>query len=356
MRLFLLLYILLLSACSSMDSDQNTLNEAFSQTKMALEKHDASRLWELSDQKSKEKILSLIGDAKEEMKHLSSLWDEDEQERAEKALGKTLLDALPDEEKEWGEAFTKHLFPFSDLDTSHFPEAPKASYVTHIDGKEPKAIVTLPSGEQLTFVLEDGHYKHGLLKEIILDSPKTRSLLAHISKSKSLWAEHLHQLKVSDDPTSPEGAYNLARRAQNRAPQDINMLYALLDEESRLTLTKILQDARSQQKRIQQTTALNKRASAYEKAGISDLVMVDSGELLFKSWLRAKPDFKLLLGSDAPVDLHYLNPKEALITTQSQVEVSMVLDEDGFWRLGKLSQRLIEELGPKALEESVEAP
>jgi hypothetical protein len=339
---------LLLLACGGRASLEPPLTESVDALRAALEARDFDKLWALTDQETQKNLLAAFADADRARALVPSVWAEADREAANAALGSALATAIgPNDDQRGPRILAATLDPsvlaFNEGTVEGF--APRD--VTFDPGPPRRAIVATAAGERLTFVDEAGQWKSLLVRDQVFESAAMKSLIAHARKTNALADEQQRVWQASLDPKTPQGAYNLARAAQDRKPPDVDMLFALLDEDARKALVDILEGARAAQKQIQQRTAKAMRREAYRAAGLLALVDTTTDRELFRRWATS-PDFKPLLTATDPAVSLEGDPAtgSATVVTTSGARIPMHRDADAFWRLSGLRAILTAALGP----------
>lgn len=344
-----LLLILPFIACQSTIELDEGLSSSVASMRTALAQKDYSALWALTDSQTRNSILELLRQAEGVRAKVPTLWPEGDRQAALQALGAGLAEHLgPDDDGRGARLLTATL----DLNGLVFNEDTEqglaARDLTMDPGPPRRAMIATAAGERLVFVDENGPWKSTLVRDRVLESPAFQALTEHVKKAQALAEEDTRLWRESNDPRSPQGAYNLARVAQTRKPVDVDMLFALLDGDARKTLTDLLESARSAQRQIQQRTVKAARREAYRAAGLLELVDTTTDRDLFKKWALAPQAPPLLGATDEPLSLEGdTSSNSVIVVTASGGRVSMTRDADGFWRLGGLRAMLNGALGPR---------
>jgi len=343
---------LLLLACGGSASLEPPLTESVDALRAALEARDFEALWALTDQDTRKNLLAALEEADRARAMVPSVWAEGDRGAASAALGSALAIAIgPNDDKRGPRLLAATLDPavlaFNEGTVEGF--APRD--VTVEPGPPRRAIVATAAGERLTFVEEGGQWKSLLVRDQVLETAFMKSLIAHARKTNALADERQKVWQASLDPKTPQGSYNLARAAQDRKPPDVDMIFALLDEDGRKTLVDILDGARTAQKQIQQRTAKAVRREAYRAAGLLQLVDTTTDRELFRRWATS-PDFKpLLAATDPAASLEGdLETGSVAVVTASGARIPMRRDTDSFWRLAGLRESLTTALLPRSAD------
>lgn len=349
MRIAALMFSLLMACQSSVELDPR-LAPATLALREALANADHAKLWELTDTPTRSTLLDLFRQAEALRAQVPSLWPEADRKAALDALGAELATRLgPDDEGRGPRLLAATL----DLKALVFNEDTEQGLsprdVTIDPGPPRRALIATQAGERLAFVEEGDTWRSSLVRDTLLERADIQALTEHIKKAKTLAEEQARLWRESADPKTPQGAYNLARAAQVRKPVDIDMLFALLDEDARKTLVDILESARTSQKQIQQRTVKAARREAYRAAGLLQLVDTTTDRELFKRWLLSPEAVALVAATDEPKALEG-DPQSGsvVVVTLSGTRVPMRRDADGFWRLGELRAVLTKALSPPA--------
>lgn len=350
MRFAPLLSSLLLIACQSSVELDDGLAATSLELRQALAQRDHAKLWELSDTPTRTALLDLLRQAEAARAQVPSLWPESDRQAALAALGAGLAERLgPDDAGRGARLLEASL----DLKALTFDEDTEQGLsprdVTFDPGPPRRALVSTQAGERLTFVDDGGIWRSSLVRDTLLERPDFQALTEHVKKTQVLAEEQARLWRESADPRTPHGAYNLARAAQVRKPADVDMLFALLDEDSRKALIDVLESARAAQRQLQQRTVKAARREAYRAAGILQLVDTTTDRELFKRWMLSPDTPALVSATDEPKSLDG-DPQtgQATVVTASGGRVEMRRDTDGFWRLGGLRPTLTKALAPAA--------
>lgn len=276
------------------------------------------------------------------------VWETAQHQAALLSLGSDLFATLPEDEVQRGQTLLGALIQFDALTLNEGTKAGVApSDLIFENSAQPRALLLTRGGERLTFIKEEDQWTSTLVRDHLLDSPLYKSLKESAEKTNAMATERLRAWNLTQDPKTPQGAYNLARAAEARRPVDYDMLYALLDAPSRQVVLNILEEARKTQRELQRRTPKSERRNAYRQAGILHLVDQSSDRDLFRTWVQENFN-PLLEGADAPVALHgSLESKEVLLESANGKRIKLRLEDDGFWRLADLGDRLKTALGPR---------
>ncbi|HRE87871.1 MAG TPA: hypothetical protein PK095_01915 [Myxococcota bacterium] len=347
MRIAALLSSLLLACQTSVELDDG-LAATSAELRSALERADHAKLWELSDRPTKEALLDLFRQAEVARAQVPVLWPEADRKAALESLGSSLAPRLGADDEGRG---ARLLEASLDLEALTFNEDTEQGLsprdVTFDPGPPRRALIATQAGERLSFVEDGGTWRSTLVRDALLERADIQALTEHVKKAQTLAAEHERLWRESADPRTPQGAYNLARAAQTRKPVDVDMLFALLDEDARKTLVDILEAARAAQKQIQQRTVKAARREAYRAAGILQLVDTTTDRELFRRWQLSPEATPLVTHTDEPSALEgQLASGQVTVLTLSGGRVPMRRDSDGFWRLAELRPALTKALSP----------
>ncbi len=335
-------------ACGRAELDDPGLKDSVALTVSALRTRDAAKLWDLTDTTTRSKFIDALSDLETAWNRAPEVWLGKDLEAARNALGGTLVSKLGPDDDGRGPRGLTELLDFSRLTFDEGTlEGLNARSLTYEAGPPRRALILTTAGERLAFVEKDGQWKSLIISEFVLDSLPFKSLLENIRKTLAL-ADEAHRTWVSNaDPSTPQGAYNLARAAQTRTPPDLDMLFALIDKDARDALKEALESGRKAQRQIQQKVSRPDRRAAYESANIAPLVDAASDRELFLKWAAA-PDWKPLLASVAnpeKVDGDLASGSVSIITADG-ARVAMKRDADSIWRLADLRPRILSSLAP----------
>lgn len=343
------LLLFIFSACRGPVELDTSLSTAVAGMRAALASRDHAAIWALTDTPTQTATLNLLRDADAARAQVPALWPETDHAAARDALGQALAASLGADDDGRGPRLLAATLDLGKLVFDEDTEQGLAARDVTIDPGPPRrALIATLAGERLSFVEDQGQWKSTLVRDLVLESATFQALTEHVKKAKALAEEQARVWQQSVDPKTPQGAYNLARAAQSRKPVDVDMLFALLDEDARKTLADILEASRTAQRQIQQRTVKAARREAYRNAGLLHLIDTTTDRELFKTWALGNTAKPLLAATDEPATLEG-NPAEGRVTlvTQSGGRVEMHRDSDNFWRVGGLRTLLTEALGPR---------
>ncbi|MCC6621001.1 MAG: hypothetical protein IT385_07085 [Deltaproteobacteria bacterium] len=314
----------------------------------AMQAQDATKLWGLSDEASRRAVLEAIATLERAHASVPMVWGKAADE-ARLALGAPLVAAAGPDDSGRGPRVLAHLVDLEKLDFhSGVMDGLDARDIVFEPGPPERAIIHTTAGETFGFVREGGAWRSLILRDLVLDHPHLKELLANAAKTGELVGRQQEIWRASLDPKTPQGAYNLARGMQGADPPDWRALYALLDPAAHAALGTALDVARQAQKKLQARLVKAQRAGAYDEAGIALHVGAVSDRDLYLKW-SATPDFvRPLLTTDPPdrLDGDPARGDVKIVTTTGKL-VRMVRDTEGFWRLGDTAQ---------AIEQALVAP
>ena len=339
------LLLFIFSACQGPVELDTGLSTAVTGVRTALASRDHAALWALTDTQTQTATLGLLRDAETARAQVPTLWAEGDRAAALDALGQALAAPLGADDDGRGPRLLAATLDLGKLVFDEDTEQGLAARDVTLDPGPPRrALIVTLAGERLSFVEDQGQWKSTLVR----DSAAFQALTEHVKKAKALAEEQARVWQQSVDPKTPQGAYNLARAAQSRKPIDVDMLFALLDEDARKTLVDVLETSRAAQRQIQQRTVKAARREAYRNAGLLHLIDTTTDRELFKTWALGAAAKPLLAATDEPVSAQGA-PDEGQVTlvTKSGGHIEMRRDSDGFWRIGGLRPLLTEALGPR---------
>lgn len=357
MRIAALLTSFLLACQSTVELDEG-LATATIALRDALARADHKKLWELTDSPTRTALLDLFRQAEALRAQVPSIWPESDRKAALDALGAGLAARLGPDDEGRGPRLLEAALDLKSLTFNEDTEQGLSPRDLTLDPGPPRrALIATQAGERLAFVEDGGAWRSSLVRDTLLERADIQALTEHVKKTQTLTEEQARLWRESADPKTPQGAYNLAREAQVRKPVDVDMLFALLDEDARKTLVDVLEAARASQRQIQQRTVKAARREAYRAAGILQLVDTTTDRELFKRWLLSPEATPLMSATDEPKSLEG-DPQSgaAIIVTSSGGRVPMRRDSDGFWRLGELRPLLTKALSPPAPPPSAPLP
>lgn len=347
-----LLVSLVAGGCGSSPISDPALSEAVESLRTALSRRDFDALWALTDTPTREALLAGLREADTARSLVPKVWPESDRPTALAALGQSLLAQPESPEADESTLGPRLLAASLSPEALTFDEGTLEGLamrdITFDPGPPRRALVLTLAGERLSFVDEAGQWKSLLARDLILESASFKSLVAQARKTIALAEERDKAWRMSLDPRTPQGAYNLARAAQERRPVDVDMLFALLDEEARKAIADLIEAARQSQRQIQQRTAKALRKDAYRNAGILHLVDAGSDRELFRKWATGSDYAPLLAATDTPMKLAGDEGSGSVeVLTESGARVPMRKDSDGYWRMAGLRDRLSAALGPR---------
>lgn len=339
--------VLTVSACAD-SPEKAEVVAALGEVVAAMKAHDTTKLWSLSDEASRRAVLEAIATLEKAHAAIPLVWGKAADE-ARLALGAPIVAAAGPDDTGRGPRVLAHLVDLEKLDFhGGVMDGLGARDIVFEPGPPERAIVHTTAGETFGFVREGGVWRSLVLRDMVLDHPHLKELLANAKKTGELVGRQHEVWKASLDPKSPQGAYNLARAMQAADPPDWRSLFALLEPSAQAALGTALDTARAAQKKIQSRLVKAQRKDAYEDAGIALHVGSTSDRDLYLKW-AATPDFVKPLTSTDPPDRVEGDPAHGdvkLITTTGKM-VRMVRDSEGFWRLGDTTS---------AIEQALVAP
>jgi hypothetical protein len=328
--------VLSFAACRGTHPEEPALMEAVRRTVDAVRTKDMAALWEMTDRATQTSLLAIVRDAELARQKVSLVWPESQRGAALEALASGLLDKLgPDDAGRGPRLLSAVLDPSTITVTTEALDGLSPRDITHEAGPPPRASVFTSGGDVFTFTREGDTWRSALVRDQVLEKGPFTALHDNAKKTLGLAEEREKAWRVSLDPKTPQGSYNLARQAQGRKPPDLEALFALLDDSARGALFEALETARMAQKAIQQRLAKPLRKEAYANANLTRLVEATSDRDLFRRWGQSD-DFVLPLSFlDEPRSLE--GPADGIdvkVVTESGGKVPMHRDEDGFWRVG----------------------
>ncbi len=319
------------------------VRKAFDDVVRALEKKDAAALWSLSHPEAQEALLGLARDAASAASAARDLWgaaESPEGARARAALGGelTTISAVPEAER--GARLVAH---FVDLGALAWTEGSRESVslarIT-VDASVPDlAVVRIPSGESMAFKTYDGNWRTLLLRDLVLDSERWKSLRANIDKTLALAEEQAQIWRTGLDAATPQGAFNLLRRELPKGADAAPFVYRLLDAPARDLLKEALEAGRAAQRRLQQGVPRAGRDAAYQEAGLADHVASRTDLDLFARWYKRHP-LSTGLADDLPERFERDGAERGTLITKSGQRLPMTRDPGGTWSLSGLTEPL----------------
>jgi len=324
----------LVGACGGTPEEEEVIG-ALDQVIGAMQSNDTTKLWNLSDEASKRAVLEAIATLERAHAAVPLVWGKAADE-ARLALGAPIVAAAGRDDTGRGPRVLAHLVDLEKLAIDGgVMDGLSPRDIVFEPGPPERAIIHTTAGETFSFVREGGAWRSLVLRDMVLDHPHLKELLANAKKTNELVGHQQEIWRASLDPKSPQGAYNLARSMQTADPPDWRALFALLEPSAQAALGTALDTARLAQKKIQSRLVKAQRKDAYEDAGIALHVGAVSDRDLYLKW-SATPEFvKPLLTTDPPDRLEgeAARGDVKLVTTTGKL-VRMVRDDEGFWRLG----------------------
>jgi hypothetical protein len=339
-----------LTGCES-GVDAPEVRAAYEGLLAALEARDAAGIWGASDPVTRTELSAFLTRAREAQALVPSLWGDArgaDAMRGYEALAKDLTDGAGAGE-EAGPKLVAAVLHVGDLRwTEGSREAAAHPTITLEAGPPERAIVRIPSGESFTFERHEGAWYSMLLREATLGTPRFKGYLENIDKTLALHRDAEAARLRSEDARTPEGAWNVIRRAIGKGKDGADVLWAALDEPSREAVRAALDAGRKAQRRIQGRTAKALRPAAYAEAGIGAIASAESDVALFTAWVASNP-FPSGRADDPPAAFETSpdGPDRGALVTKSGARIGMSRRDDGLWCLT--------DLGPK-LEESLLVP
>jgi hypothetical protein len=369
LRAIALTGLLSISAACGEDAQIPEVRSAYERVVTALERADAAALWSLSHPDAQRPLLELARDAARATSAARDLWggpDTPEGARAQAALGADLATALGSGaiDAPHAEAGPRILAFFLDFKTLSWSEGSRESVALArmtLDADTPDlAVVRIPSGESMAFKTHDGDWCTLLLRDLVLDSERYKTLRANIDRALALGDEQALAKRTSLDAATPQGAWNLLRRELPKGAAAAPLVYRLLDDASRTVLKEALEAARAAQRRIQQRVAKGAREAAYAEARITDHVAARSDLELFERWYAAHP-LPAALANDLPERFEREGADQGVLVTTTGQRLPMTRTASGTWSLSSLADALRADLlaplqAPAAGEEAAPAP
>lgn len=338
---------LALVACGGDHPEEPTLSAAVRATVDALSKRDMAALWALVDTPTRESLLQLLRDVEAARAKVDEVWPEADRARVRASLGEELVaQAGPDDAGRGPRLLAALLDPGKVIFTEEVLDGLGARDVTLEKGPPERATVFTSVGETFVFVREADGWRSLFAREHLLEKGAIPVLADNAKKTLALAAERDKAWRASLDPKTAQGSYNLARRAQDAKPRDVDALYSLIDEDARKAVLEALEAGRAAQKAIQQRVAKPARREAYEAAGIARLVDATSDRDLFARW-AASPDFVAPLPvTDEPLRVEPAGAEGDVFVVTATGKVAMHRDADGFWRIAGLRAAIDKALAP----------
>lgn len=353
MSLGLSLAFVTLAACSS-TPEEEAVAGALGELVQALQTKDPVRVWALSDEVSKHAVLDVVKALEAAQSKVPLVWGGScppadpnckaaVVKEARAALGAPLIEAAGADDPGRGPRVLGFLVDLGQLTfDDHVMDGLGARDMTFEEGPPRRVIVHTAGGDVFGFVDEGGSWRSLLVRDLVLDHPLVRELLANAKKTDGLAAERHRAWQLVVDPKTPQGAYNVARRMVTTDPPDWKGLFALLDPPAQQALGTAMEKARLAQKKLQSRTTKGQRKDAYNDHGIALMVEATSDRDLFVRWSRTPEFVKPLTATDEPMSLEG-DPDQgtASVVTASGKRVPMVRDNEGYWRIAD-AERAIE--------------
>jgi hypothetical protein len=329
---------------------------AYDRVVEALERADADALWALSHPDARRPLLELARDAARASSAARDLWgppERPEGARAQAALGGSAaaqgdsalpailgsgsIDAPPPEA---GPRLIRFFLDFKSLTWNEGSrESVSLARMALDEGTPDLAVVRIPSGESMAFRTHEGEWRTLLLRDLVLDSERFKTLRANIDRTLALAEEQSAATRTSLDAATPQGVWNLVRRELSKGASAAPLVFRLLDEPARKTLKDALEAGRAAQRRIQQRVARPGRDAAYAAAGLADHVAARSDLELFERWYAAHP-FAATLAGDLPDRFERDGADRGTLVTASGARIPMARDAGGTWALSGLTEAL----------------
>lgn len=339
-----------MGACGS-SPDEEAVEAALGQLVTALQAKDPAKVWSLSDSVSTHAALDVVKTLEDAQAKIPLVWGTScapgdvscksaAIDEAKLALGGPLLDAAGPDNAGRGPRLLGFLV---DLDKLAFSDNVMSGLgardMTFEPGPPRRVIVHTAGGDIFGFVEEAGQWRSLLVRDLVLDHPLVRELLANAKKTDKLAVERKRQWQLVVDPKTPQGAYNVARKLQTSEPPNWKDLFALLEPSAQAVLATAMDKARQAQKKIQGRTNKGARKEAYDEHGIALMVEATTDRDLYLRWAKTPTFVKPLATTDDPDNLEGDASKGAcVVVTVSGKRVPMMRDEGGYWRLADVGK------------------
>lgn len=347
----LLVVVAMASGCAA-DPEREVVVAAFQATTDALASENWQQLWDLSDPESRASIEDLHFKIVQGLALVDQVYPAESREEARRALGQELVADLKVGAPDAGPTLLSRLLTGSTVDRGEGATDGRNAASVTIDGDH--AYIHTSAGEKYAFVRTPEGWKNQLLRDLLTDDSRiailkesAAALVLAEEARKSAWVS-------SHDPRTPQGAYNLARTAASRSPVDAAALFALIDAPARAVVSEAMETARAAQKLVQRKTSRRQRKSAYDEAGLSAYVDVDSDRALYLAWAATPAFAKPITASAPPRALDGdVTSGRVIVVTETDERVPMVVDTDGGWHLADTAESIKRSLlqpAAKALE------
>lgn len=335
------------TACGGEHPAEASLSAAVRATVDALSTRDMAKLWSTVDTPTRTSLLQVMRELTNARTKVAEVWPEPDRARALASLGGDLLDKIgPDDEGRGARLLGALIDPSQINFTQEILDGLGARDVTVEAGPPERASVFTAVGETFVFVREGTEWRSLFVRDNLLEAGVIPILRENAQKTLALAAEREKTWRLSRDPRSPQGSYNLARAAQTATPPDIDALFTLLDDDGRKALVDMLEAARAAQRSIQKAVAKPNRRDAYNDSGITRLVDATSDRDLYKRWAASK-DFVLpLAATDEPLRIEGPPDGPDVFVVTATGKVAMHRDSDTFWRIAGTRPAITKALKP----------
>ncbi len=348
----LTLAVVALPAGCEADPEREVVVAAFQATTDALANENWQQLWDLSDPESRSSVLELHAELAESLALVDRVYPTESRDEARRALGQELVADLTVGAADAGPTLLSRLLIGRAVDRGEGATDGRNAASVTIDGDH--AYIHTSAGEHYAFLRTPGGWRSQLLRDLLKDDSRI-AMLKESAASVVLAEEARKSAWVSShDPRTPQGAYNLARAAASGSPVDAAALFALMDAPARAALSEAMETARAAQKLVQRKTTRRQRKAAYDAAGLSPYVDVDSDRALYLAWAGTPGFVKPVTATAAPRTIEGdVASGHVVVVTEAGEKVQMVVDSDGLWHLAGAAESIEASLvqpAAKALE------
>lgn|GEM_PF-2351446 len=320
-------------------ADAPEVKAAFERLTVALKDADATAVWDLTDSATRTSLLATADRVMASAPIIETMWGDLRGADASRALDAVAFGAFEQggaADQGRGPRLVAAFIDFGALRwTEGSVEALKHPTIVMDDSTPLRAIVRVPSGESFVFEKDGDVWTSTLVRLGTSESPRFKGVLANLDKLSAYKEELDRSWRASIDATTPQGAYNLMRRAIADSSDGPAAIFQMIDEDTRGMFRSALELGRKAQRRIQQRTPRAQRPTAYEATGIQLTVEAKTDQELFVAWYRQNA-LAAEIANDPPASFQFEatdddSKNTGQVLTVSGREWPVAKRQDGFW-------------------------
>lgn len=325
----LILALILLGSCAKSE-EQEAIASTLVTTVEALEEGDLSALWQVTAPEARAALLELHTRVHAGLETLDQVVDKMDLSAARKAIAGDFIGGISLDDPQRGPLLLEALLDPSTLQLGQAARDGLASAGAKVTGN--RAEVRTTAEEVFRFEKTDEGWRSALVTDLLRRNPAFKQIESNLETVLEQAKTNRLAWIQSKDPSTPNGAFNLAREARDTG--ETATLFALTAPAFRQVFLETLTKSRDLQRRLRKGIRRPKRKAIYAAHGIGTFIKVESDQALFNAWLKEGSAALLPLPDDIPQKLEGdITTGHVTLVTAKGATVDMVRGPDDIWRL-----------------------